>query len=265
MILVTGAGGLIGRHVLAALGPGRARGVSHHAITAPDLLDGVTTVVHAGRDPLLGKPGWKLEADAEIVLAERLARTDIRLISLGTRKVLAASDRPLAEDAPIAPADAYGRAKAALEAALLERLGERLTRLRISNVIGIEPPGRGSFMGAMLAGLVADGTIRFDMAALTRRDFVPVGFVAQAIARLAADPPGGIVHLGSGHAIPCGLLARWTIEGFGRGRLIVEHDERRDAFVMDVRRLRALTGLACPRAAVRDAARDAGRAARASA
>lgn len=262
MILVTGSGGLIGRHVLAALGPGRARGVDHRAITAPDLLDGVTTVVHAGRDPGLGTPDWRLEADAEIVLAERLRPTRIRLLSLGTRKVLAASDRPLAEDAPVAPADAYGRAKAALEAALQERLGERLTRLRIANVIGPEPPGRRSFMGAMLAGLVRDGTIRFDMAALTRRDFVPVGFVAEAIARLAEAPPGGIVHLGSGHAIPCGLLARWTIEGFGRGRLVVECHERRDAFVMDVRRLRALTGLACPRAAVREAARAAGRAAR---
>lgn len=263
MILVTGAGGLIGRHVLAALGPGRARGVSHHAITAPDLLEGVATVIHAGRDPRLGTPAWRVDADAEVMLAERLARSSIRLVSLGTRKVLAASDRPLAEDAPVAPVDAYGRAKALLEAALLERLGARLTRLRIANVIGNEPPGRASFMGAMLAGLVKDGTIRFDMAAETRRDFVPVGFVAQAIARLAADPPGGIVHLGSGHAIPCGLLARWTIEGFGRGRLVVERAERRDPFVLDVRRLRALTGLACPRAAVRDAAREAGRAARA--
>jgi nucleoside-diphosphate-sugar epimerase len=261
MILVTGAGGLIGRHVVAALGPERARGVSHQAVTAPDLLLGVTTVVHAGRDPLLGKPGWRLDADAEIRLAERLRGTGIRLVSLGSRKVLAPSDRPLREDAVIGPVDAYGRAKALLEAALVERLGDRVTRLRIANVIGIEPPGRASFMGAMLAGLVADRTIRFDMAAETRRDFVPVAFVARAIARLAHDPPGGIVHLGSGHAIPCGLIARWTIEGFGRGRLVVERDERRDAFVLDTGRLRALTGLTCPRATIRDAAVAAGRAA----
>lgn len=261
MILVTGAGGLIGRHLLEALGPGRALGVSHRQIDAPDLLRGITAVVHAGRDPLLGTPGWRPEDDAEMRLAERLRGTAIPLLSLGSRKVLAPADRPLGEAAPLGPVDPYGRAKAALEAALLERLGPQLTRLRIANVIGVEPPGRRSFMGAMLDGLVRDGTIRFDMAARTRRDFVPVGFVARALALLAAAPPGGIVHLGSGHAIPCGLLARWTIQGFGTGRLLVERDLVRDAFVLDTTRLRRLTGLACPRSAVRAAARAAGRAA----
>ena len=46
--------------------------------------------------------------------------------------------RPLAETAPTGPSDAYGRHKLAVEHALRELLGERLTVLRLANVFGYE-------------------------------------------------------------------------------------------------------------------------------
>jgi hypothetical protein len=37
----------------------------------------------------------------------------------------------------------------------------------------------------------------------------------------------------------------WLLEGFGRGRLVCESWEERDAFVLDVDRSRKLTGFGC--------------------
>ena len=55
-------------------------------------------------------------------------------------------------------------------------------------------------------------------------------------------PARGVLNLGSGVALPVGRLALWLIEGFGRGRLVVESPEERDSFVLDTRNLKALLG-----------------------
>ena len=39
-----------------------------------------------------------------------------------------------------------------------------------------------------------------------------------------------------------GRLALWLIEGYGRGRLVVESPDERDSFVLDTRNLKALLG-----------------------
>jgi len=239
LILVTGAGGFIGRALVRILGS-NCRAASHRAIGEPGLLDAISTVIHAGRDPGLGGTDYRLAEDRELGLAEAVAARRLPLLSLGSRKVYAPAERPLAETAPVGPTDRYGEQKLALEEALLDRLGDRLTRLRLANIIGYEP-GRGSFMGAMLDGLAAAETITFDMSPFTRRDFLPVEVAAEAIAALALDPPGGVVNIGSGVPLPCGRLAMALLEGWGSGRLIVTNPAERDTFVLDVERMRTLT------------------------
>lgn len=241
MILIAGAGGFIGRALTAAL-PG-ARRASHAEALRPGALDGIAAAVWCGRDPRLGTPAWRVDGDAEIAFADSCAAAGVRLLSLGTRKVYAPSPAPLAESAPLAPSDLYGRQKLSIEQALDAILGSRLTRLRLANVFGVEP-GRSSFMGRMLTTLARDDEIRLDMSPFTRRDFLPVEAAAQAIATLAADPPGGIVNLGSGVALEAGRLALAVIAGHGRGRLVIDAPAERDAFVLDPSRARALTGIA---------------------
>ena len=240
MILVVGAGGLIGRHVALALGP-LARLRPHDAMAARDLLDGIEAVVHAGRDPRLGTPGYRLEEDLELVLARRVTEVHLPFLMLSSRKVYASAGGPLDERAAIGPADLYGRQKLAMEAALGELLGDRLTRLRLANIFGFEP-GRTSFMGRMLDGLARDSTITFDMSPFTARDFLDVASAGRMIAALARRPPGGIVNVGSGVALETGRLALALIEGFGRGRLLVTDHAERDGFVLDCRKLEALAG-----------------------
>jgi UDP-glucose 4-epimerase len=256
LILIGGAGGFIGRALASALP--EARAIGHTGSDAPGLLQGIAVAVWCGRDPRLGTAGWALDDDAEIAVAKRCAKAGVHLLSLGTRKVYAPSPTPLDETAPVGPTDLYGRQKLALEEALAEILGAGLTRLRLANVFGFEP-GRRSFMGRMLTTLAAAGEVRFAMSPFTRRDFLPVDAAAAMLAALARDPPGGIVNLGSGIALEAGRLAQALMEGFGRGRLVVERPEVRDAFVLDTSRLHRLTGLAVEAEELLAAARRCGR------
>jgi UDP-glucose 4-epimerase len=257
MILVTGAGGFIGSAIVQALG---AAGLpaSHRASALPTANVDITAVVHAGRDPKLGKPDYRVEQDAELKVARFAAGLDLPFLSLGTRKVYAPVDRPLAEDAPTGPTDHYGEQKLALEEALVGILGHRLTRLRLANIFGCER-GRAGFMGMMLQGLETADIITFDMSPFVARDFLPVETTAEAIARLARNPPGGIVNIGSGVPLEVGRLALALIEGRGQGRLLVTDPRHHDAFTLDVGRMRSLTGITTDTAAILARAHAIGR------
>jgi nucleoside-diphosphate-sugar epimerase len=236
-VVVVGRG-FLGRAVAAALGPA-GRLVGHAAAVEPLILDGVASVVWAGRHPALGTSDWRIEEDLEPGLARRAAGRGIAFTSLGTRKVYAPSPNPLREEDPLGPTDLYGRQKLAVEERLAAIPGLLLTRLRIGNVFGYErTPGRSSFLTRLLATLAAEGEVRLDVAPEVVRDFLPVEAAAAWIARLAQDPPGGVLNLGSGVGLALGRVAGAVVEGFGRGRIVVESRDERDGFVLDVGRLR---------------------------
>jgi UDP-glucose 4-epimerase len=193
-------------------------------------------------------------------LAQRVAGRDIDYVMLSSRKVYAPSARPLAEADPTAPQDRYGEHKLAIEQALRARLGERLTILRLANVFGYERgPERRTFLSLLLDGLADAGRIRFDMSPFTARDFLPVEACARVLARIVAAPPGGVLNLGSGIALPTGRLALWVLEGYGRGELVIESPREHDAFVLDVGRLRSLYGEPTTMAELRESCLQLGR------
>jgi UDP-glucose 4-epimerase len=261
-VLVVGRG-LIGRAVAAALPPAEVRLASHTELPRADVLDGVATVLFTGRNPTLGTDAWRITDDPEMALARRAAEGHRFFVSLGTRKVYAPCPRPLSETDRVAPADPYGRHKLELEHALAATLGPRLTRLRLGNLFGYETaPGRTTFMAQMLAGLKRRDEIRFAVSPFVRRDFLPVERGAAWIATVARRPPGGVVNVGSGVALPVGRLALWLIEGFGRGRLVVESPTEEDSFVLDATLLRGLLGgvpSACTEADLRASCHAIGR------
>jgi UDP-glucose 4-epimerase len=193
-------------------------------------------------------------------LAQRVAGRDIDYVMLSSRKVYAPSARPLAEADPTAPQDRYGEHKLAIEQALRARLGERLTILRLANVFGYERgPERRTFLSLLLDGLAAEGRIRLDMSPFVERDFLPVEACARVLARIVAAPPGGVLNVGSGIALPTGRLALWVLEGYGRGELVIESPREHDAFVLDVGRLRSLYGEPTTMAELRESCLQLGR------
>lgn len=241
-ILIVGRG-FIGQAVASALGPREAVLIDHETAASLPSLHGVSSVVYAGRHPALGTDAWTLEADLELHVARAAAKAQASLLTLGTRKVYAPSSSPLAETDRIGPTDLYGKQKLQLEHALMKALGPRLTRLRLANIFGYEiEQRRSTFLSQALGGLARRDEIRFDMSPFVTRDFLPIDLCARWLAELARRPPGGVVNVGSGVPLPTGRLALWLIQGFGRGKLIIESPEERDSFVLDVRHLRGLLG-----------------------
>jgi dTDP-4-dehydrorhamnose reductase/UDP-glucose 4-epimerase len=259
-LLVVGAGSFIARHFLAACEE-PVSAIGHHAIDRPDLLDGIGRVISFARHSLLGSEHYRVATmDPDVRFAERVAGHEIDYVMLSSRKVYAPSAKPLAETDRAAPEDLYGRHKLAAERALRARLGPRLTILRLANVFGYERgPARRTFMAQLLDGLAREGRIRFDMSPFTARDFLPVEACARVLACIVAAPPGGVLNVGSGIALPTGRLALWVLEGYGRGELVIEKPEERDAFVLDVGRLTSLYGPSCTSDELRAACLDLGR------
>jgi UDP-glucose 4-epimerase len=180
-ILVTGAGGWIGRAVVARL---RKQGMdvvcNHRSSTAGEVADAAAmadVVVHAGsgysnarRDVVDGGLGQA------IAVARGCARTDNVVIFLSSTKVygwetLAGRiDPPLTESAIRLPADNFSRAKVIAED-VLSTAAHRCTILRISNVYGRHIPAKYA-IGTMLASALRDGKVVLDCDGTSRRDFI---------------------------------------------------------------------------------------------
>jgi UDP-glucose 4-epimerase len=259
-LLVVGRNSFIARHFLATYS-GPVRAVGHEAIDDPDLLDGIDRIICFARHPLLGRPDYRAETmDPDLRLARHVAGCAIAYVMLSSRKVYAPSAAPLAETDPTGPQDPYGRHKLAAEEALRDRLGARLTVLRLGNVFGDErAAGRRTFFALMLGRLAREGQIRFDMSPFVVRDFLPVSACARLLAQIAEAPPGGILNLGSGIALPTGRLALWLLEGHGRGELVVASPREGDAFVLDIGRLTRRYGQPCTCDELRAACLELGR------
>ena len=246
-VLVVGKNSFIAGHLLKVLPKDGVRAVSHDALSRPDLLDGVGTVINAARHPASGQADYDLEAlDPDLHLARRIGERDIDMIMLSSRKVYAPSDQPLAETSPTSPIDAYGANKLRAEQYVARILGERLTILRLANIFGDERiPGRRSFLAMLLNRLGEQNQIRYDMSPFVERDFLPVEMVAMLLARIVREPPGGIMNIGSGLALPTGRLALWIMEGFGGGELLIDCPKEKDRFVLDIGKLEARFGKPC--------------------
>jgi UDP-glucose 4-epimerase len=252
---VVGRHSFLAQHVLAALSPAEALAIGHDEIERPNLLDGIRCIINFARHPMAASEDYRLEQmDADLRLARRIGKRDTAYVMLSSRKVYGPSEGSLSETSPTGPGDAYGRHKLAVESALRDLLGGRLTVLRLANIFGYErTPGRRTFVAISLDRLAREGRIHFAMSPFVERDFLPVAAFARVLARIALAPPGGILNVGSGIGLPTGRLALWILEGFGRGALVIETTEEKDPFVLDITRLTSLYGSPCSLADLRDA------------
>ncbi len=153
--LVTGAGGMLGRDLVAVLAgdPVTAAGRGELDVPAPAaVLDAVP-----GHDGVVNCAAWTAVDDAETRegaafdvnalgaahLARACAATGAALVHVSTDYVFggaAGGGVPLAEDAPVAPRSAYGRTKAAGEWAVQALLPRRSWILRTAWLYGEHGP-----------------------------------------------------------------------------------------------------------------------------
>jgi nucleoside-diphosphate-sugar epimerase len=213
--LVTGAGGFVGRHLVARL---RADGWHVTGLTRADvdLADdraGAAAVRAADPDVVFSLAAGRAKATT----AERAATVAVNtspwlvdalpdrcrvVVRLGSSTEYAASPAPLAEDAALESRGFFGASKAAgsllLQAAAAER-GVRAAVLRAFQVYGPgDHPTR--LVPVVLAAARTGATVPLP-ARLSRRDWVWVGDVVDACVRAAVDDalaPGAVLNIGTG-------------------------------------------------------------------
>jgi len=229
-ILLTGADGFVGRHLRTAIGgafPGALTLAPEFDVSDPAATDqavresrpeacvhlaAISTQALAGADE---DRAWAVNLHGPLHLARAITRhaADCQLVFVSSAEVYGATfrrDRPVDEDAPLAPLNTYGATKAAADLALGAMAGQglRVVRLRPLNHTG---PGQGSGLvvasfarqlARIEAGLqepvIAVGNLE------ARRDFMDARDVCAAyvacIARRDEIAPGTILNLASGVA-----------------------------------------------------------------
>jgi dTDP-4-dehydrorhamnose reductase len=162
-VLITGAGGMLGRDLVTVLA-GRAD-VTVTAVTRADLditdAPAVRAAV-AGQDVVFNAAAWTdvdgaetqeavataVNGDGAAHLAQACAQTGGRLVHVSTDYVFAGdASAPYPEDAPTAPVNAYGRSKLAGESAVAKLLPDTGYVVRTSWLYGAHAP---NFVSTML-------------------------------------------------------------------------------------------------------------------
>jgi nucleoside-diphosphate-sugar epimerase len=238
-LLLTGASGFVGR---ALAGPLAARGFEVFTVTRragplrANLLEETdqAALLRAVKPAVILHAAWIVEHDrfwtapqntdwleASTALARRFAEQGgRRFIGIGScAEYATAPDAALwAETRPLAPTTPYGIAKAALASRLAALQGVSTAWARLFHLFGPgEHPDRlvPSVVAALRAGRpapIASGS--------PIRDFASTGFVAEALAALAASGVTGAVNIATGEARSIREIAETLARLAGRPDLL---------------------------------------------
>ena len=233
-VLVTGAAGFIGRHVVRTLERADVPVLAiDHAWRTRAELDSrvgsaeISACIHLGwyanpSDYLTSEPGNRLSLSSSLELLDLLTERDCRHLTVaGSSAEYRISSSPLSETNQLSDSTAYARSKRAfhLATAALERAGATSTAwCRIFNVSG---PGE---QKTRLLPLVTTSLIAGSPVALTDcsqvRDFLDVRDVAAALVSVSSAGLSGPINVCSGQPVTLRNLLLEIARRCGRPNLL---------------------------------------------
>ena len=219
--LVTGAAGMLGTDVLAALADRRVTALRRADLDVTDTA--AVSAAVSGHDVVINTAAWTAVDDAQThepeafaanasgpaQLARACAVTGARLVQISTDYVFSGdATRPYAEDAPTAPASAYGRTKLAGEWAVRAALPDRSWIVRTAWLYGASGP---NFVATMRRLEAERDTVSVVDDQIGQPTWT-ADLAAQVVAMVDADAPAGIYHATSSGATTWYGLARLVFE-----------------------------------------------------
>lgn len=219
-VVVTGASGFIGRTLCPRL---RARGHEVVELDRASLRDPAARIAGAQAIVHLAALAHSRGVDSEtlhdvnvelpLALGRAAAAAGARMLFMSTVKVLGeSSTSPLKESSPLAPRDAYGRAKAQAETELRAIPGLALTILRPPLVYG--PGVKANFLA--LTRAIARGWPLPLAGIENRRSLLYVANLADAVLRCLDAPPGKTFLVADGSPVSTPELCRRIALALGR-------------------------------------------------
>jgi nucleoside-diphosphate-sugar epimerase len=257
-VLITGASGILGRHVVKCF----ARLAADVEVVAnkADLTDLVSTRAAIAALPPVDKvvhlaalvPVASVSADPARAYAVNVGGTINLLAALdghaasllfcSSSHVYAPSDQPVAEGAEKAPSSFYGRTKWVAEtvaADICEASGRAFCAARVFSIH--DPAQTGSFLRPSIERRLAEEDLSQPFmlpGGDSVRDFLPAEDAAELVVRLALSSATGPVNVGSGR----GTTIRDFVQGFSLRPLDIRATGSSDTLVADISRLRQLLG-----------------------
>jgi len=256
LILITGASGYLGRH-LVSLARERARvgAVLHRSLSigrqdafvldiahnnaVRELVESLqpSAIVHtAAVNPGQGteEEMFRTNADGARNIAEAAVAVGARLIAVSTDIVHDGTAGPYADDAPATPINAYGRSKAAGEEAILD-VDPSAVVVRTSLMYGFDEMDRGT---ATFAERLARGEM-LSLFSDVIRNPIHVDVLADALLRLTGIECVGLLNVAGVQALSREdfgreMLRYWGVEGDGLIRGVRAADVS-DSIPIDVR------------------------------
>ena len=247
-ILVTGATGFLGRHLVVGL-QSRGLGIRQHSSADGDIatsslpIDGVSHVFHlAGKSYV--PESWRNPHDfyetnvmGTVNVLEHCRRNHAALILISSYVYGEPQRLPIGEDHPVAAANPYAHTKILSEEAARfyeQRFGVPLVIVRPFNIYG--PGQRDSFLIPSIVRQVLDPSVKAVSVQDLRpkRDYLYVADAIDLFMNLLRPGVRGVFNAGSGYSVSVGEIAGLINDATGTYKPLVSAGEPRPGEIMDV-------------------------------
>ena len=175
-------------------------------------------------------------------IAKTIRNTDTRFIFISSRKVYGSSNECVmyTEDDALNGVDFYAKNKIITEHKLNNILGDKLTVLRLSNIVGepVNRTGYKTFIGWICENYINQGHLVVSQNSRTVKDFVTKRFIHECLAEFIKKDTSGTYNLSAGFGMTIGDILNGYL-GKSNVKYIGEDEPLFDQFVLDNSKLTA--------------------------